>query len=262
MRWSSNMVREFELPDVGEGVAEGELVSWLVEAGDAVSEDQPVAEVETDKALVEVPAPVDGTVRELHVEEGEVVPVGTVIISFDVEGETEGAAETETESEREQTSEPAGVDEPSEPRDATADAAGEPGATGADTEAVAPPDDRVFAPPRVRRMAREQEINLSSIQGSGPGGRITAADVQAATGGEPGDGAAQVQSQAAEAAPGGAESEPSDSSGASTDTDTTEENVDREREWGLESPADRDTDAGRIGEPGQDVGSTGDSTNG
>jgi len=72
-------------------------------------------------------------------------------------------------------------------------------------------------------MAREQEINLSSIQGSGPGGRITAADVQAATGGEPGDGAAQVQSQAAEAAPGGAESEPSDSSGASTDTDTTEE---------------------------------------
>jgi len=217
------MVREFELPDVGEGVAEGELVSWLVEAGDAVSEDQPVAEVETDKALVEVPAPVDGTVRELHVEEGEVVPVGTVIISFDVEGETEGAAETETESEREQTSEPAGVDEPSEPRDATADAAGEPGATGADTEAVAPPDDRVFAPPRVRRMAREQEINLSSIQGSGPGGRITAADVQAATGGEPGDGAAQVQSQAAEAAPGGAESEPSDSSGASTDTDTTEE---------------------------------------
>jgi len=148
MRWSSNMVREFELPDVGEGVAEGELVSWLVEAGDAVSEDQPVAEVETDKALVEVPAPVDGTVRELHVEEGEVVPVGTVIISFDVEGETEGAAETETESEREQTSEPAGVDEPSEPRDATADAAGEPGATGADTEAVAPPDDRVFAPPR------------------------------------------------------------------------------------------------------------------
>ncbi|MFB1066097.1 2-oxo acid dehydrogenase subunit E2 [Natrinema sp. H-ect4] len=217
------MVREFELPDVGEGVAEGELVSWLVEAGDAVSEDQPVAEVETDKALVEVPAPVDGTVRELHVEEGEVVPVGTVIISFDVEGETEGAAETETESEQEQTSEPAGVDEPSEPRDATADAAGEPGATGADTEAVAPPDDRVFAPPRVRRMAREQEIDLSSIQGSGPGGRITAADVQAATGGEPGDGAAQVQSQTAEAAPGGAESEPSDSSGASTDTDTTED---------------------------------------
>ncbi|MFA9416285.1 2-oxo acid dehydrogenase subunit E2 [Natrinema sp. HArc-T2] len=163
------MVREFELPDVGEGVAEGELVSWLVDTGDEVAEDQPVAEVETDKALVEVPAPVDGTVRELHVEEGEVVPVGTVIISFDVAGDTE-AEPTEA------TAEP----EPSEPAD---DATGSPGATGAEAEDVTPPDGRVFAPPRVRRMAREQGLDLSSIDGSGPGGRITAADVRAATGG-------------------------------------------------------------------------------
>ncbi|ELY65885.1 2-oxo acid dehydrogenase subunit E2 [Natrinema versiforme] len=206
------MVREFELPDVGEGVAEGELVSWLVEAGDEVSEDQPVAEVETDKALVEVPAPVDGTVRELHVEAGEVVPVGTVIISFDVAGETDGAAETETESEREQTSEPAGVDEPGEPQDEPGAVAGNPGATGADTEAVAPPDDRVFAPPRVRRLAREEGIDLLSLEGSGPGGRITAADVQAATGGGVGDGAVQAQSSTAEADP------PSDTAGAGTGT--------------------------------------------
>ncbi|WP_222916057.1 dihydrolipoamide acetyltransferase family protein [Natrinema sp. SYSU A 869] len=222
------MVREFELPDVGEGVAEGELVSWLVEAGDEVSEDQPVAEVETDKALVEVPAPVNGTVRELHVEEGEVVPVGTVIISFDVAGEapraseasgdaaSEGeAAEEPTESEREQTSEPAGVGEPSEQREEGGDAAGDPGATGADTEAVAPPDDRVFAPPRVRRMAREQGIDLSGIQGSGPGGRITAADVQAATGGGTG--------QTAETASSEAESAPTDSSDASAGVATAAE---------------------------------------
>ncbi|MGM0604812.1 MAG: biotin/lipoyl-containing protein, partial [Halobacteriota archaeon] len=76
-------VEEFKLPDVGEGVAEGELVSWLVSPGDTVSEDQPVAEVETDKALVEVPSPYDGTVKELLAEEGEMVPVGTVIITFD-----------------------------------------------------------------------------------------------------------------------------------------------------------------------------------
>ncbi|QCS41046.1 dihydrolipoamide acetyltransferase family protein [Natrinema versiforme] len=217
------MVREFELPDVGEGVAEGELVSWLVEAGETVEEDQPVAEVETDKALVEVPAPVDGTVRELHVEEGAVVPVGTVIISFDVAGETEGAAETETESEREQTSEPAGVDEPGEPQAETGDAAGDPGATGADTEAVAPPDDRVFAPPRVRRLARERGIDLSSLEGSGPGGRITAADVQAATGGA-GDGSVQVQPEAAEPASdtAGAESSTSGSSATSTGAGTGE----------------------------------------
>ncbi|RZV11867.1 pyruvate dehydrogenase E2 component (dihydrolipoamide acetyltransferase) [Natrinema hispanicum] len=150
------MVREFELPDVGEGVAEGELVSWLVDPGDEVAEDQPVAEVETDKALVEVPAPVDGTVRELHAEEGEVVPVGTVIISFDVA--EDGAAE---------------------PTETAADTAESPGATGAERDEGEAYDERIFAPPRVRRLAREAGLDLSSIQGSGPGGRITTADVRA-----------------------------------------------------------------------------------
>ncbi|SEW28334.1 dihydrolipoamide acetyltransferase family protein [Natrinema salifodinae] len=207
------MVREFELPDVGEGVAEGELVSWLVEEGDPVEEDQPVAEVETDKALVEVPAPVDGTVRELHAEEGDVVPVGTVIISFDVEGEE---SEEPTESEQERASEPEGIDEPGEsPSEAaeSGETAGSPEATGAETDDVAPPDDRLFAPPRVRRLAREQDLDLSSIRGSGPGGRITAADVLAATGvgagSESGDGTDQARSQATggDAEAGTAESE-------------------------------------------------------
>ena len=83
-------VEEFKLPDVGEGVAEGELVNWLVAPGDRVEEGEPVAEVETDKALVEVPSRYDGTVEELFAEEGDVVPVGDVIISFrvDEDGET------------------------------------------------------------------------------------------------------------------------------------------------------------------------------
>ncbi|SIS10987.1 2-oxo acid dehydrogenase subunit E2 [Natronorubrum thiooxidans] len=174
------MVREFELPDVGEGVAEGELVSWLVEQGDAVSEDQPVAEVETDKALVEVPSPVNGTVRELHVEEGEVVPVGTVIISFNVDGEDDLEAEAEPEP---------------EPADEATDeaTAGRPGATGAEDDQLETPDDRVFAPPRARRMAREAGIDLSSVKGSGPGGRITTADVRAAVSG--GSGGEQAPSE-------------------------------------------------------------------
>src|SRR6056297_977019 len=87
---------EFKLPDVGEGVAEGEIVQWLVEPGDAVSEDQAVAEVETDKAVVEVPSPVDGTVKELRAETGEVVPVGEVIIVFEAEGEARSASESAT----------------------------------------------------------------------------------------------------------------------------------------------------------------------
>ncbi|WP_207586185.1 2-oxo acid dehydrogenase subunit E2 [Halomontanus rarus] len=183
------MVREFKLPDVGEGVAEGELVSWLVEEGDTVSEDQPVAEVETDKALVEVPAPVNGTVRELRAEAGEMVPVGIVIITFDVEGEPVEDAVSEdekTESEAVRSSEPPGVDEPGdedgdEAGETTADAdtehAGDLGATGGETDKPATPEGRVFAPPRVRRLAREEGLSLGEIRGSGPGGRITEADV-------------------------------------------------------------------------------------
>ncbi|SFS32354.1 dihydrolipoamide acetyltransferase family protein [Halostagnicola kamekurae] len=176
------MAREFKLPDVGEGVAEGELVSWLVEEGDPISEDQPVAEVETDKALVEVPSPVDGSVRELRAEEGEIVPVGDVIITFDVEGEEssetardaeddDSAAET-TGHEADSASVSASGDEP----------AGDPGATGGDIEEIATPEGRVFAPPRVRRMAREAGVDIESVQGSGPGGRITDGDVRAAAG--------------------------------------------------------------------------------
>ncbi|MEY7849392.1 2-oxo acid dehydrogenase subunit E2 [Natrarchaeobius sp. A-rgal3] len=173
------MVREFKLPDVGEGVAEGELVSWLVEEGDEVSEDQPVAEVETDKALVEVPAPVDGAVRELRYEEGDVIPVGEVFVTFDVEGEADDGA-TETD----RVSKSADADAPVEATDegggTAAESAGDPGAETAEIET---PSDRVFAPPRVRRLARESGIDLSSLEGSGPGGRITATDVQAAASG-------------------------------------------------------------------------------
>ncbi|MDZ7702402.1 MAG: 2-oxo acid dehydrogenase subunit E2 [Halobacteriales archaeon] len=153
------MPHEFKLPDVGEGVAEGELVAWLVEVGDAVSEDQPVAEVETDKALVEVPSPVNGTVRERMAEEGEIMNVGEVFITFDVEGE------------------------PVEPdADDGADAAEE-----ADDDAAAEPsggDGRVFAAPTVRRLARELDVALEAVEGTGPSGRITESDVRAAAEGD------------------------------------------------------------------------------
>ncbi|MDL0140281.1 2-oxo acid dehydrogenase subunit E2, partial [Halobacterium salinarum] len=119
------MAREFTLPDVGEGVAEGELVRWLVDEGDTVTEDQPVAEVETDKAQVEVPAPVDGTVQELHWAEGDVVPVGDLFVTFDVDGEASATADDGDESGDEAAS-------------ATSEASG-----------------RTFAPPSVRPLAGE-----------------------------------------------------------------------------------------------------------
>ena len=74
------MAYDVKLPDIGEGVAEGEIVRWLVKAGDAVREDQPLVEVMTDKASVEIPSPRTGTIEAIHAEEGAVVPVGTVIV--------------------------------------------------------------------------------------------------------------------------------------------------------------------------------------
>src|SRR5436190_16689977 len=86
------MAFEVKLPDIGEGVAEGEIIRWLVKAGDAVREDQPLVEVMTDKATVEIPSPRTGTIAALHAEGGKVVPVGSVIVSIEVGGAAKPAA--------------------------------------------------------------------------------------------------------------------------------------------------------------------------
>jgi len=173
-------VKEFKLPDVGEGVAEGELVSWLVAPGDRVEEDQPVAEVETDKALVEVPSSYDGVVEELFAEEGQMVPVGDVIISFrvDEEGSTD-AETTDEESADAQPDSPEG-DEPEPEPDA-----GRAEDDGADAEPDTP-SGRTFAPPSARRLARELGVDVAAVDGSGPGGRVSEADVRAHAEGDAG----------------------------------------------------------------------------
>jgi pyruvate dehydrogenase E2 component (dihydrolipoamide acetyltransferase) len=189
------MPKEFKLPDVGEGVAEGELLEWLVEPGDTVTEDQPVAKVETDKAAVDVPSPYNGTVKELLVEAGEMVPVGDVIMVYNVEGEDDLDDTTPGDS---------GASEESDAGEAAAD--GEP---AADTEEVETPSGRVFAPPSARKLARELEVDIGAVDGTGPSGRVTDADVRAhaeggdeaepataETGGE--DGAAASESTTAE----------------------------------------------------------------
>jgi pyruvate dehydrogenase E2 component (dihydrolipoamide acetyltransferase) len=142
--------KEFKLPDVGEGVAEGELVTWHVSPGDTVTEDQVVAEVETDKALVDVPSPYDGTVKELLAEEGEMVPVGTVIITFEVEGEgDEAAAESEASADTEAADEDATAEETAETETETSSG-------------------RVFASPSVRKLARELDVDVAAVSGTGP----------------------------------------------------------------------------------------------
>ncbi|PSP81026.1 branched-chain alpha-keto acid dehydrogenase subunit E2 [Halobacteriales archaeon QS_4_69_225] len=200
------MVHEFELPDVGEGLTEAEIVSWLVEPGDAVSEDQPVAEVETDKAVVEVPAPVNGSVRELLADPGEMVPVGDVIITFDTDEQSSSrgrpsADDGDGDPVQDERTEPdaaaaAGSDEPaaagadpepdSEPGADSAAADPTESAEAADAAEVGELDGRVFAAPSARRLARELGVDIGVVAGSGPGGRVTEADVsRAAENGQP-----------------------------------------------------------------------------
>ncbi len=159
---------DVKLPDIGEGVAEGEIVRWFVKAGDRVREDQPLVEVMTDKATVEIPSPRTGVVAALHAAEGQVVKVGAAIISIDVEG---GAA-------------PAPGATGAAAAGAAAHAASTTGAGAATSvAAAAPPATRVQATPAVRQLAKQLGVALDGIAGSGPAGAITADDVKRAAGG-------------------------------------------------------------------------------
>ena len=151
---------EFKLPDLGEGVAEGEVLTWHVSPGDAVTEDQVLAEVETDKAAVDVPSPVDGVVQELHAEVGEMIQTGEVLVTIAEEGDAEA-------------SDAGGTDDTSVPEAREPDDSQQADASTA--------NGRVFASPSVRRLARERGVDIAAIDGSGPGGRVTEADVEAAT---------------------------------------------------------------------------------
>jgi pyruvate dehydrogenase E2 component (dihydrolipoyllysine-residue acetyltransferase) len=124
------MAYEFKLPDLGEGLTEAEIARWLVAEGDEIAEDQPLVEIATDKTTVEIPSPAAGTVTQLLAGEGDVVPVGSVLVVI----------------------------------------GGEPAAR------AAPPQ----ATPAVRQLAKEQGVDLAAVRGTGPGGRITEADVRAA----------------------------------------------------------------------------------
>jgi pyruvate dehydrogenase E2 component (dihydrolipoamide acetyltransferase) len=149
------MAYEFKLPDLGEGLTEGEIARWLVAEGQEIAEDDPLVEVQTDKTTVEIPSPAAGKVARILVAEGEVVPVGTVLV---VIGE-DGAAPADVEQPR---AEEAPAKEAAAPREAAA---------------------KVRATPLVRRVAQELGVDLASVAGSGPGGRITEDDVRAADGG-------------------------------------------------------------------------------
>src|SRR5262245_51708337 len=152
------MVQSFKLPDLGEGLTEGEVARWLVAEGQEIAEDDPLVEIQTDKATVEIPSPYAGTVLKILVAEGEVAPVGTVLVF--VGGPDEAVPEAAT---------------PSVSPGRAATAAG--GGTG-----------KGQATPLVRRIADELGVELAAVAGTGPGGRITEDDVRAAADGAPSEG--------------------------------------------------------------------------
>jgi pyruvate dehydrogenase E2 component (dihydrolipoamide acetyltransferase) len=149
---------EFKLPDLGEGVMEGELVQWHVKPGDLVQEDQTLAEVMTDKATVTVPSPKAGRVLQIHGKEGEMAKVHQLLVTLEVEGAV--------------PAQPAGHGAPAA---APAAAQSEPMAAQGPQAAS-----KVLATPLTRRMAREHGLDLTEISGSGPQGRVMKADVVAA----------------------------------------------------------------------------------
>ena len=163
------MATEFKLPDLGEGVEAGDVVSVLVAEGDTIEIDQSVVELETDKALVEVPSSVAGTITKIHISAGDRVPVGSLLISVE-EGKKSVPAEPEAE---------APVPAPKEDPEPTARAP-EPTPPAPRPPAPTSNGDPIPAAPSTRRLARELGVDLTQVAGSGPGGRISQDDVKAA----------------------------------------------------------------------------------
>ncbi|MDQ0160091.1 dihydrolipoamide acetyltransferase family protein [Alkalibacillus salilacus] len=163
------MAFEFKLPDIGEGIHEGEIAKWFINAGDEIQEDDVLCEVQNDKAVVEIPSPVEGTVSDVHVDEGEVATVGQVIVTIDAEGyEDQGSDESESDDAEEQKEDKEEQkEEKSEAKESTTQNRGE-----SDDEG-----ERVIAMPSVRKYARENDVNIQKVQGSGKNGRILKEDI-------------------------------------------------------------------------------------
>lgn len=187
----------YKFPELGEGLHEGEIIKMHIKPGDKVTDDSIIMEVQNDKAVVEVPCPVDGTVLEVLTKDGQVCHVGETVAIIEAEGDIPDQDEEETAPEQksgqEQESVQGGVDTTSSPAaDSPADAK-----EGKETNASTPaaPNKDVLATPSVRKFAREQGVDLAQVSGTGNNGKITREDVESFK-----QGGGQVSSQTAEVA--------------------------------------------------------------
>ncbi|MEO1770808.1 dihydrolipoyllysine-residue acetyltransferase [Candidatus Enterococcus ferrettii] len=172
---------QFKLPDIGEGIAEGEIVKWFVKNGDKIEEDDTLLEVQNDKSVEEIPSPVTGTIKKIIVDEGTVANVGDVLVEIDAPGHnsdtaTTGSAETSKTTEAVETSAEAGP-----------------------VVQASDPDKRVLAMPSVRQYAREKDVDITQVSATGKGGRVTKEDIDTfASGGQQASVTAESQEAAQE----------------------------------------------------------------
>lgn len=167
---------EFKLPELGENITTATIVGVLVSAGDQIEPGQPVVELETDKAVLEVPSDVGGQVTAVHVKAGQEIGIGQLLLTLEEGGAAEAAPATEAQAAKA----PAAATQPAQPEPAKPDApASEPAKPDAPTPEPAKPGEAAAAAPSVRRFARELGVEVADVAGSGPSGRVTMEDVKA-----------------------------------------------------------------------------------
>lgn len=167
------MAFEFRLPDIGEGIHEGEIVKWFVKAGDTIEEDDVLAEVQNDKSVVEIPSPVSGTVEEVLVDEGTVAVVGDIIVKID-------APDAEEMQFKGNHSDDSSSEEPKEEAAKEESASSQESQPAASTQDAEVDENRTIkAMPSVRKYARDNGVNIKAVAGSGKNGRITKEDIDA-----------------------------------------------------------------------------------
>ncbi|ENH97219.1 branched-chain alpha-keto acid dehydrogenase subunit E2 [Gracilibacillus halophilus YIM-C55.5] len=177
------MAYEFKLPDIGEGIHEGEIAKWFVKAGDEIKEDDVLCEVQNDKSVVEIPSPVDGTIKEVHFDEGSVATVGETVVTIDAEGyEGEESSDDQSEGESEESKQ-----DQAEETDQKTDQQQAPAAKD--------PNKRVIAMPSVRKYARDNGVNIEEVQGTGKNNRVLKEDIDAFLSGDQAEEATETTDQ-------------------------------------------------------------------
>ncbi|MFP5105190.1 dihydrolipoamide acetyltransferase family protein [Neobacillus sp. C211] len=166
---------QFKMPDIGEGIHEGEIVKWFVKPGDKVQEDDVLCEIQNDKAVVEIPSPVEGSVLEVLVGEGTVATVGQVLVTFDAPGYENLQFKGDEHADEPKQEEKAAVSTPAP--EVKQDAAPQPAAVAVAPQAAVDPNRRIIAMPSVRKYAREKGISINLIAGTGNNGRILKGDI-------------------------------------------------------------------------------------